>query len=79
MGMQSVSKQRDNLKNIEDLTIKLNKALNKIDESTRVQLENHNLQIRGISMALLRVQIGIDNTLNDIKEQPKKPVIRRIS
>ncbi len=70
--------QKDNLKNIEDLTIKLKKALQNIDAPTRTQLEDHNLQINGISMALMRVQIGIDNTLHDMQEKPKKPVISRV-
>ncbi|MBE9525331.1 MAG: hypothetical protein IME94_00010 [Proteobacteria bacterium] len=45
---------------------------------TRTQLEDHNLQINGISMALMRVQIGIDNTLHDMQEKPKKSVIGRV-
>ncbi len=57
--------QRDNLKNIEALTIKLTHALKKIDESTRRNLEANNLVVSGISITLQRVQIGIDKTLND--------------
>jgi len=37
-----------------------------IPTHNRTQLEDHNLQINGISMALMRVQIGIDNTLHDM-------------
>ncbi len=79
MGIQNLDKQRDNLKNIEELTIKLNSALQKIDEQTRIKLEDHNLQVNGISMALQRVQIGIDRTLHGIQERTKKPVIARVS
>lgn len=76
-----MDKQRDNLKNIEELTIKLSSALRQIDEQTRINLEDHNLQVNGISMALQRVQIGIDKTLNDIKrkaKENKKPVVSRV-
>ena len=77
-----MDKQRDNLKNIEELTIKLSSALQKIDEQTRIKLEDHNLQVNGISMALQRVQIGIDRTLHDIQEKPterKQIMISKIS
>ncbi len=80
--MQGLDKQRNNLKNIEELTIKLSSALLKIDEQTRIKLEDHNLQVNGISMALQRVQIGVDRTLHDIQGKPterKKPVITKIS
>ena len=66
-----MDKQRDNLKNIEALTTKLNVALQQIDEKTRIKLEDHNLQVNGISMALQRVQIGIDKTLHDTNERTK--------
>ncbi len=77
-----MNKQRENLKQIEDLTIKLNNALKNIDGPTRTKLEDHNLQVNGISMALQRVQIGIDRTLHDTHEKPaehKKPVITKIA
>jgi len=77
-----MNKQRDNLKNIEELTIKLNGALQNIDGPTRTQLEDHNLQINGFSMALQRVQIGIDRTLHDIQrkaKENKKPVVSRVA
>ena len=77
-----MDKQRDNLKNIEALTTKLNVALQQIDEKTRIKLEDHNLQVNGISMALQRVQIGIDKTLRDIQTKPaerKKPVITKVT
>ena len=77
-----MDKQRDNLKNIEALTTKLNVALQQIDEKTRIKLEDHNLQVNGISMALQRVQIGIDKTLHDIQAKPaerKKPVITKVT
>ena len=70
-----MGRQRDNLKNIEELSIKLNHALRSIDEQTRVKLEAHNLQVNGISMALQRVQIGVDKTLHDLSG---KPVISKI-
>lgn len=77
-----MDKQRDNLKKIEELSIKLNRALQNIDEHTKRKLEAHNLEVSGISMSLLRVQIGVDNTLNDIKRKAigtKKTVITKIS
>ncbi|MCU7799045.1 MAG: hypothetical protein KZQ70_02590 [gamma proteobacterium symbiont of Lucinoma myriamae] len=78
-----MDKQRDNLKKIEELTIKLNHALQNIDEPTKTKLEAHNLQVSGISMSLLRIQIGVDNTLNDTKrntiEKTKKTVITKIT
>jgi hypothetical protein len=77
-----MDRQKDNLKNIEELTIKLNGALQKIDEQTRIQLEDHNLQINGISMALQRVQIGVDRTLHDLQKKTgnkKKPVITTVA
>lgn len=77
-----MDKQNNNLKNIEELTQKLSSALKKIDAQTRVKLEKHNLQINGISMALQRVQIGIDKTLNDTQEkykEHKKPLISKVS
>ena len=77
-----MDRQRDNLKKIEELSIKLNSALQSIDEQTRVKLEAHNLQVSGISMALQRVQIGIDKTLHDTRgKQPvehKKAVISKV-
>lgn len=81
MEVQILDKQRDNLKKIEELTIKLNSALENMDEQTRTKLEAHNLQVNGISMSLLRVQIGVDNALNDIKRKSsknKKPVITKV-
>ena len=78
---KSMGRQRDNLKNIEELSIKLNNALQSIDEQTRVKLEAHNLQVNGISMALQRVQIGIDKTLHDMPGKPaerKKVAISKI-
>lgn len=77
----SANKQRDNLQKIEDLTVQLNNALQNIDGATRMQLEAHNLQVSGISLSLLRVQIGINNTLHDLKTKSterKKPVISRV-
>ncbi len=79
--MPDIIKQMDNLQKIEELTVQLNKALNNIDGPTRTQLEAHNLQVSGISLSLLRVQIGIDNTLNDLQVKSttqKKPVISRV-
>ncbi len=81
MEVQILGKQRDNLKKIEELTIKLNSALQNIDEQTKTKLEAHNLQVSGISMSLLRVQIGVDNALNDIKRKSsehKKNVITKV-
>ncbi len=77
-----MDRQRDNLKNIEELTIKLNYALQNIDEQTRTKLEANNLQVSGISLALQRVQIGIDKTLHDTRwkgKEHKKTVVTRIS
>ncbi|MCU7939089.1 MAG: hypothetical protein KZQ64_06875 [gamma proteobacterium symbiont of Bathyaustriella thionipta] len=74
--------QRDNLKHIEDLTIKLNNALNNIDGATKIKLEANNLQVSGISLALQRVQIGIDKTLHDTQRKNrnhKKAEISKIS
>lgn len=72
IGNLIINKQIDNLKAIENLAIELNTALHNIDESTKTKLENHNLQVGGISLSLQRVQIGIDRTLNDMKDSSKK-------
>ena len=77
-----MDKQRENLRQIEDLSIKLNNALKNIDAPTRTKLENHNLQVNGISMALQRVQIGIDRTLHDTQDKSSehsKSVITKIT
>ncbi|MCW8929942.1 MAG: hypothetical protein OQL19_06875 [Gammaproteobacteria bacterium] len=77
-----MDKQNSNLKYIEELTQKLNSALKKIDDPTRIKLEKHNLQVNGISMALQRVQIGIDRTLNDPQansKEYKKPIIAKVN
>jgi hypothetical protein len=57
----------------------LNNALQNIDESTKIRLEKHNLQISGISLSLQRVQIGIGKTLHEMKDIPQKPKITKVS
>lgn len=66
-----MKKRIEKLETIQDLTVRLNQALQNLDEQTKNNLEANNLQVNGISMALQRVQIGIDKTRNDPRWKAK--------